>query len=105
MSRSPAAGLREVTGAVYGLFGYTIGRHGARNLLKWRQRGRSPVALLPLAAQIDCALAARCGAATLLAADPPLVHCNLPYGTAAECDTDVQVVALAERPRKGAPTF
>ena len=93
-----ATGLREVVSGVYGLFGYIISRSGARNLLKWRQRGRSSVALLPLSTQIDVALASRHGAASLLAVEPPLVHCSLHQAIA---DTDVQVVAHSERPRSG----
>ena len=94
----PAPGLRRLVGGVYGLFAYVISRRGARNLLKWRQRGRSSVALLPLAAQIDCALAERREQGlALLVADPPLAHCDQARWSS---DTDVQVVGHAERPNR-----
>ena len=88
LGEAPAEGLRQVTGSgVYGLFAYAISRRGARSLLKWRHRGRSSTAVLPLASQIDCALASRTAAATLVAASPPLATCELEQCLA---DSDVQ---------------
>ena len=87
---APAAeGLRHVVGSgVYGLFAYALSRRGARALLKWRHRGRSSTSILPLSAQIDCALAGRTATATLVAAAPPLAFCGLEQCVA---DSDVQL--------------
>lgn len=87
---APAAeGLRHVVGSgVYGLFAYALSRRGARALLKWRHKGRSSTSILPLSAQIDCALAGRTAFATLVAAAPPLAFCSLEQCVA---DSDVQL--------------
>ena len=87
---APAAdGVRHVVGSgVYGLFAYALSRRGARALLKWRHKGRSATSILPLSAQIDCALARRTASATLVAAEPPLA-----FGSLEQCvaDSDVQL--------------
>ena len=86
----PAAdGLRHIVGrGVYGLFGYVLSRRGARALLKWRHRGRSSTAILPLSSQVDCALAGCTATTTLVAAVPPLAFCGLEQCLA---DSDVQL--------------
>ena len=89
LGASAADGVRHVVGSgVYGLFAYALSRRGARALLKWRHKGRSATSILPLSAQIDCALARRTASATLVAAEPPLA-----FGSLEQCvaDSDVQL--------------